>query len=130
MLKGQVQAQLTFLPVSLKPSRKEPRAEVSGQAAAPQGHEGSVPGSDTHSTSKATLSAPRFPFWEKGQTGDAEFSICAQSSSPAGTGNTREAVTDPDQHFPGVTCARGYNGSAIRPHQNHCEHFTCKTSCI
>lgn len=66
MLKGQVQAQLTFLAVPLKPSRKQPRAEVSGQAAAPQRHKGSVPGSDTHSTSKNTLTGPQIPLLGEG----------------------------------------------------------------
>lgn len=90
MLKGQVQAQLTFLLVSLKLSRKQPSprvAEVSGQAATSQKHVCSVccccSGRlefcpqlwQTHTTRKETLSGSwRRVVWNS--------VLCGQCSSP------------------------------------------------
>lgn len=148
MLKGQVKAQLTFLLVSLKLSRKQssPRvAQVSRQAATTQKHVCSVPCcsgirkagilssalTDTHQESDP-LRVPVSPSVRRERKLVLNSIFCAQCSSPTGTENTREPVTDPDQHLSWCHLSAVPYATMVqqhRPCQDHCERFTYKLVC-
>jgi len=140
-LKGQAQAQLTSLPVSLKLSRKQPSpraARLSRQAAVLSctyalcpaalgfGRPESCPQlRQTPSTRVAATPSVR----REGKVVVSSL-VCAQCSSPTGTEDTRETVTAPDQHLSWCHRCHTHTVQQHRPCQDHCERFTRQLVCV